>query len=135
MDLELRGTRPKPLVAAAMATIDQHRALLYGRDVKTETHSLLMNLIKSKGKPFLFNKKNSVRQYFKTWTIIDFNLKPSPRSRHTIFQLVTQGLEDESICLLVGGLMVDKTNCDHVYVLDCDNSKAYQVVIERYFHK
>ena len=25
--------------------------------------------------------------------------------------------------------MVDETNSDYVYVLDCDNSKAYQVVI------
>ena len=53
-------------------------------------------------------------------------MKPSPRHRHAICQLVT---EDESICLLVGGRMVDETNSDYVYVLDCDNSKAYQVVI------
>ena len=56
-------------------------------------------------------------------------MKPSARRYHRICQLVTEGLEDESICLLVGGLMVDKTNSDYVYVLDCDNSKAYQVVI------
>ena len=56
-------------------------------------------------------------------------MKPSPRHDHTICQLVTEGLEDESMCLLVGGRMVDQTNSDYVYVLDCDNSKAYQVVI------
>ena len=42
-DLELSGTRPKPLVAAAMATIDEHRALLHGRDVENESHSFLIN--------------------------------------------------------------------------------------------
>ena len=44
LDLELSGTRPKPLDAAAMATIDEHRALLHGRDVKKESHSILINL-------------------------------------------------------------------------------------------
>ena len=56
-------------------------------------------------------------------------MKPSTRHNHAICQIVTEGLEDESICLLVGGKMVDKTNSDYVYVLDCDNSKAYPVVI------
>ena len=56
-------------------------------------------------------------------------MKPSPRRDHTISQLVAQGLEDESICLLVGGEMLDETNSDYVYVLDCDNFIAYQVAI------
>ena len=43
-------------------------------------------------------------------------------------RLWTKGLEDEPICLLVGGQMVDKTKTDYVYVLDCDKSKAYEVV-------
>ena len=66
--------------------------------------------------------------------IIVFNVKPSFRRYHTICQLVTEGLEDESIFLLVGGQMI-KTNSDYVYVLDCDNSKAYQVfIITKLFH-
>ncbi|XP_065832544.1 uncharacterized protein [Oscarella lobularis] len=109
LDLELSGTRPKPFVFAAMATIDEHRALLHGRDVEKDSQSILIDL----------NRK--------LWTIIDFNVKPSPRHDHTICQLVTEGLEDESMCLLVGGRMVDQTNSDYVYVLDCDNSKAYQM--------
>ena len=44
LDLELSGTPPKPLVAAAMATIDKHRALLHGRDVERESHSILIDL-------------------------------------------------------------------------------------------
>ena len=44
LDLELSGTRPKPLVVAAMATIDEHRALLHGRDVEEESHSILIDL-------------------------------------------------------------------------------------------
>ena len=44
LDLELSGTRPKPLVFAATATIDEHRALLHGRDVENESHSILINL-------------------------------------------------------------------------------------------
>ena len=56
-------------------------------------------------------------------------MKPSPRQHHTICQIVTEVLKDESICLLVGGLMVDETHSDYVYVLDCDNSTSYQVVI------
>ena len=56
-------------------------------------------------------------------------MKPSPRRAHALCQLVTQDLEEESICLLVGGEMVDKTNSDYVYVLDCDNAKAYKVAI------
>ena len=56
-------------------------------------------------------------------------MKPSPRHGHTICQLLTEGLEDESFCLVVGGKIVDKTNSDYVYILDCDNSKAYEVVI------
>ena len=44
LDLELSGTRPKPLVSAAMATIDQHRALLHGEDLEEESHSILINL-------------------------------------------------------------------------------------------
>ena len=56
-------------------------------------------------------------------------MKPSPRQYHAICQLATEGLEDESICLLVGGHLVDKTNSDYVYVLDCAHFKAYQVVI------
>ncbi|XP_065840570.1 uncharacterized protein [Oscarella lobularis] len=114
LDLELGGTRPKPLVAAAMATIDEHRALLHGRDVEEESHSILIDL----------NRK--------LWTIIEFNVKPSPRHRHAICQLVT---EDESICLLVGGRMVDETNSDYVYVLDCDNSKAYQMDVDQQLGK
>ena len=43
-DLELSGTRPKPLVAAAMATIDEHRAFLHGRDMENESHSILIDL-------------------------------------------------------------------------------------------
>ena len=57
-------------------------------------------------------------------------MKPSPRHGHTICQLVTEGLEDKSICLLVGGQMLGLSdNFDYAYVLDCDNSKAYQVVM------
>ena len=56
-------------------------------------------------------------------------MKPSPRHGHTICQLVTEGLEEESIFLLVGGHMVFETNSDYVCVLDCGSSKAYQVVI------
>ena len=44
LDLELSGTRPKPLVVAAMAIIDEHRALLHGRDVEEESHSILIDL-------------------------------------------------------------------------------------------
>ena len=44
LDLELSGTQPKPLVAAAMATIDEHRALLHGRDKENESHSISINL-------------------------------------------------------------------------------------------
>ena len=44
LDLELSGTRPKPLVSAAMATTDQHRALLHGEDLEEESHSILINL-------------------------------------------------------------------------------------------
>ena len=44
LDLELHGTRPKPLVLAAMATIDHHQALLHGRDLNLESHSFVMNL-------------------------------------------------------------------------------------------
>ena len=44
LDLEIGGTRPKPLLEAAMAAIDQHRALLHGRDVNRESHSFLLNL-------------------------------------------------------------------------------------------
>ncbi|XP_065840574.1 uncharacterized protein [Oscarella lobularis] len=112
LDLELSGTRPKPLVVAAMAIIDEHRALLHGRDVEEESHSILIDL----------NRK--------LWTIIDFNVKPSTRRDHTICQLVTEGLEDESICLLVGGHMIYRTNSDYVYVLDCDNSKAYPMDVD-----
>ena len=43
LDLELSGTRLKPLVAAAMATIDEHRALLHGSDVEN-SHSILIDL-------------------------------------------------------------------------------------------
>ena len=43
LDLELSGTRPKPLVGAVMATIDKHRALLHGTDVEIESHSILIN--------------------------------------------------------------------------------------------
>ncbi|XP_065846084.1 kelch domain-containing protein 2-like isoform X2 [Oscarella lobularis] len=114
-DLELSGTRPKPLVAAAMATIDEHRALLHGRDVENESHSFLIN----------FN--------LKFWTLINFNVKPSPRRDHTICHLVTEGLEDESICLLVGGRMIDKTNSDYVYVLDRGNFIAYQMDVDPEF--
>ncbi|XP_065840572.1 uncharacterized protein [Oscarella lobularis] len=112
LDLELSGTRPKPLVFAAMAAVDEHRALLHGRDVENESHSILLDL----------NRK--------LWTIIDFNVKPSPRHGHTICQLLTEGLEDESFCLVVGGKIVDKTNSDYVYILDCDNSKAYEMDVD-----
>ena len=44
LDLDLSGTRPKPLHGAAMASIDQHRALLHGMDMKNECHSLLISL-------------------------------------------------------------------------------------------
>ena len=44
LDLDLRGTRPKPLVAAAMAAIDQHRALLHGKDENNECHTFSINL-------------------------------------------------------------------------------------------
>ena len=44
LDLELSGTRPKPLVFAAMAAVDEHRALLHGRDVENESHSILLDL-------------------------------------------------------------------------------------------
>ncbi|XP_065842585.1 uncharacterized protein [Oscarella lobularis] len=112
LDLELHGTRPKPLVLAAMATIDHHQALLHGRDLNLESHSFVMNL----------NNK--------TWTIVDFNVKPSPREGHRICQLVKQGLEDKSICLLIGGRMFNETNSDYVYVLDCEKSKSYQIDVD-----
>ena len=57
-------------------------------------------------------------------------MKPSPRHAHTLCQIVTEELEDKSICLLVGGVMVDEAKSDYVYILDCDNSKAYQVVMQ-----
>ena len=60
--------------------------------------------------------------------IIDFDVKPSLRHGHTICQLVKEELEGRSVCLLVGGRMLNETSSDYVYVLDCDNSKAYQVV-------
>ena len=44
LDLELSGTRPSPLVRAAMATIDQHRALLLGRNVTQDIQFFSMNL-------------------------------------------------------------------------------------------
>ena len=44
LDLELSGARPKPLQGAVMATIDQHRALLHGSDMKEESHSFAINL-------------------------------------------------------------------------------------------
>ena len=44
LELELSGTQPKPLVAAAMATIDEHRALLHGGDLEKESHSILIDL-------------------------------------------------------------------------------------------
>ena len=58
-------------------------------------------------------------------------MKPSPREGHAICHLVMPELKGEKLCLLVGGRMLDKRNSDCVYVLDCDNSKAYQVIIER----
>ena len=44
LNLDLSGVRPRPLVNASMATIDRHRALLHGSDVKKEIHSFVMNL-------------------------------------------------------------------------------------------
>ena len=44
LDLELSGTRPKPLVAAAMATIRDNRALLHGTDVESESRSIIIDL-------------------------------------------------------------------------------------------
>ena len=44
LDLELSGTRPAPLLAAAMATIDQHRAFLLGMDRSSQSHSFMLNL-------------------------------------------------------------------------------------------
>lgn len=58
-------------------------------------------------------------------------MKPSPREGHDICHFMMPELKDESLCLLVGGRMLGKSNSDYVYVLDCDNSKAYKVVIER----
>ena len=55
-------------------------------------------------------------------------MNPSPRRGHAICQLVKEGLEDESIFLLIGGRMIDERKSDYVYVLDCENSKAYKVV-------
>ncbi|XP_065842094.1 uncharacterized protein [Oscarella lobularis] len=109
LDLELSGTRPKPLVNAAMANIDRHRALLHGIDMNGKTQSFGINL------------------NHKTWTIIDFNVEPSSRLDHGICQLVKEGLEDKSICLLIGGEILNKTNSDHIYVLDYENSKAYKM--------
>ena len=64
--------------------------------------------------------------------IIDFDMKPSPRHGHQIVPLVKRGFEDKSVCLLVCGRIVDdETYSDYVYVLDCDNSKAYQFVRTR----
>ena len=43
-----------------------------------------------------------------------------------------EGLEDKSICLLIGGEILNKTNSDHIYVLDYENSKAYKVATQQH---
>ncbi|XP_065835459.1 uncharacterized protein [Oscarella lobularis] len=115
LDLELSGTRPAPLLAAAMATIDQHRAFLLGMDRSSQSHSFMLNL------------QN------KSWTIIDFDVNPSPRWGHTICQLVKEGLEEKSLCLLVGGRNISAS--ESVYVLDIDDKKAYQMDVSQQFQK
>ena len=52
-------------------------------------------------------------------------MNPSPRWGHTICQLVKEGLEEKSLCLLVGGRNISAS--ESVYVLDIDDKKAYQV--------
>ena len=44
LDLELSGTRPAPLIVAAMATIDQHRAFLLGMDKEKKSRAFMLNL-------------------------------------------------------------------------------------------
>ncbi|XP_065845693.1 uncharacterized protein [Oscarella lobularis] len=104
LDLELSGWRPEPLVRAAIASIDRHRAFLYGVTLKKESHSRVINL---------------------------YNEIPSPRHGHALCQLAKQGLEAKSICLLVGGCFDRKTNSDNVYVLDCENSMTYQMDVDQ----
>ena len=43
-DLNLIGTRPKPLMEASMATIDEHRAFLLGIDIKEESYAFMLNV-------------------------------------------------------------------------------------------
>ena len=52
LDLELSGTRPKPLHRPAMAPIDQHRAFLHGSDFNNEIHSFVLDLEKKVNRQF-----------------------------------------------------------------------------------
>ncbi|XP_065842785.1 uncharacterized protein [Oscarella lobularis] len=106
LDLKLSGTRPEPLVRPALAAIDQNRALLLGVNMNEKFHSFVMNL-------------NS-----KTWEIIDFYIKPSAIEGHTICSL---GVENKSLCLLIGGRTAYSD--DYLYILDCDNFKAYKMSV------
>ena len=40
----IKWSTTKTTFGAAMATIDEHRALLHGRDAEKENHSILINL-------------------------------------------------------------------------------------------
>ena len=52
-------------------------------------------------------------------------MQPSPRWGHTISPLAKEGLEERSLCLLIGGSNV--SGAESFYVLDIDDCKAHQV--------
>ncbi|XP_065835551.1 uncharacterized protein [Oscarella lobularis] len=103
LGLELSGQRPRPLQFAAMAAIDRCRAFLFGMDIDDNSYSVVLNL------------------YARSWSTIDFDVKPHPRFGHTICQWET---EEKSLCVLVGGCSIRASGA--VYVLDIDGCKAHK---------
>ncbi|XP_065835461.1 uncharacterized protein [Oscarella lobularis] len=79
-------------------------------DIDDDSHLFLLNL------------------YTKSWSTIDFDVKPHPRFGHTICQLEK---EENSLCLLIGGSSIMASEV--VYVLDIDGFKAHKINVGQEF--
>eukprot|EP00118_Oscarella_pearsei_P007498 m.37094 g.37094 ORF g.37094 m.37094 type:complete len:730 (+) comp32320_c0_seq2:140-2329(+) len=110
VEIEASGAVPQPRCFAAIAEIDENRALIHGG---------------SDGRRF-YSDFCVIDLEHKKWTKVDFDHKPSARKGHTLIQLKGEELGTNTCFLLAGGRL-KKEKDDHYYILNFRERNAYKM--------